>query len=65
MSLVGSKQSMGGDSISKKDPKDFMDYRKELNDCIDNFNKGIDKKLAANDADFMAAYRGHMYKVQS
>lgn len=58
ISLVGSKQSIGGDSISKnKDPRDFMDFRKELNDCIENFNKGIDKKLASNDADFMAAYR--------
>ena len=61
MSLIGSRQSIGGDSMSKKENKDFMDYRKDLNECIDNFNVGIDRKLAANDADFMAAYRVSLF----
>ena len=43
----------------------YVGIFQELNDVISGFDQQIDRQIAGNDSDFMAAYRGHMLRIQS
>lgn len=49
----------------EKSKDQYVGIFQELNDVIAGFDQQIDRQIACNDSDFMAAYRGHMLRIQS
>lgn len=47
----------------EKSKDQYVGIFQELNDVIAGFDQQIDRQIACNDSDFMAAYRGHMLRI--
>lgn len=42
----------------------YKEIHSQINQVLENFDEHIDNILERNEKDFLAAYRGHMVKVQ-
>ena len=55
--------------VGTKEPKNYgtskyVDIHTQIHDVLENFDEHLDNILERNEKDFLAAYRGHMTKVQ-
>ena len=54
--LTSAKKQLG-EASGKEEKLDWRTVAEELNDAMAALNSSIDQRIAANDADFMEAYR--------